>query len=109
VPYDAEVVASVASAATDLLGVRGNVGLLLHERGASADDAASYAARWLLLPRVRAEKLVSFMLDPTWRAYSTCYVEGYPLCRNWVAGSADRFERLISDQLLPSDLLASAA
>jgi hypothetical protein len=106
IPYDAEVVASVAVAGEALGAVRGNVGLLLHEEGVPVDDAVAYAERWALLPKARAEKMVGFMLDETWRAYMTCYVEGLPLCRSYVAGDPDRFERLITDQLLPADLLA---
>jgi hypothetical protein len=45
-------------------------------------------------------------LDPTWRAYISCYVEGLPLCRSFVDGDASRFERLLTEQLLPSDLAA---
>jgi len=107
IPYDAEVVASVAVAGEALGAVRGNVGLLLHEEGASVDDAVAYAERWALLPRVRAEKMVGFMMDETWRAYMTCYVEGLPLCRSFVAGDPARFERLITEQLLPADLVAA--
>jgi hypothetical protein len=47
---------------------------------------------------------VQFLTDPTWRAYITCYVEGLPLCRRFLRGDPSRFERLITEQLLPSDL-----
>jgi hypothetical protein len=108
VPFDTEVVAAVARAGEGLGRVRGNVALLLHEEGADADDAVAYAERWALLPRNRAEKLVQFLTDPTWRAYMTCYVEGLPLCRSFVDGDAGRFERLITEQLTPDDLAAAA-
>ena len=107
IPYDAEVVAKARVAGEAIGAVRGNVGLLLHEDGASVDDAVAYAERWALLPRVRAEKMVGFMMDETWRAYMTCYVEGLPLCRSFVAGDPARFERLITEQLLPADLVAA--
>ncbi|MGI8759498.1 MAG: DUF885 domain-containing protein [Acidimicrobiales bacterium] len=106
IPFDAEVVAAVAGAAEGLQQVRGNVALLLHDRGADADEAVAYAERWALLPRRRAEKLVAFLTDPTWRAYITCYVEGLPLCRRFVAGDPARFERLLTDQLTPDQLTA---
>ncbi|MDP9452779.1 MAG: DUF885 domain-containing protein [Actinomycetota bacterium] len=108
VAFDPDVVAEVAGAAHGLEGVRGNVALLLHEEGAGADEAVAYAERWGLLPRRRAEKLVEFLTDPTWRAYITCYVEGLPLCRRFVGGDPARFERLLTEQLTP-DQLASAA
>ncbi len=109
IPFDAEVVAEVGRAAHGLEGVRGNVALLLHEHGADADEAVAYAERWGLLPRQRAEKLVQFLTDPTWRAYITCYVEGLPLCRRFVAGDPARFERLLTEQLTPDQLVTAAS
>ena len=105
--YDAEVAAAVAEAG-ELLGnaVRGNVALLLHVDGASEDDAVAYAERWGLLPRNRAQKVVQFQTDPTWRAYIFCYIDGLRLCRRFVAGDPTRFERLITEALLPADLAA---
>ena len=103
--YDADVVAAVANAAEALAAVRGNVALLLNEEGADAEEAIAYLERWALLPRNRAEKALEFLTDPTWRAYISCYVEGLPLCRRFVAGDPARFQRLLSEQLLPSDLV----
>lgn len=107
--YDADVVAAVATAAEALAAVRGNVAILINDDGADIDDAIAYLERWALLPRNRAEKMVEFLTDPTWRAYISCYVEGLPLCRRFVAGDPARFQRLLSEQLLPSDLVDSAA
>ena len=107
-PYDAEVVARVSEAGEALGHVRGNAALLLHEDGVDRDVAVEYIERWSLLPRPRAEKAVDFLTDPTWRAYMTCYVEGLPRCRRFVGGDPARFERLISEQLLPDDLTSAA-
>jgi hypothetical protein len=107
--YDAEVIAAVATAAEALAAVRGNVALLINDEGADIDDAVAYLERWALLPRNRAEKTVEFLTDPTWRAYISCYVEGLPLCRRFVAGDPSRFQRLLSEQLIPSDLVDNAA
>ena len=107
IPHDAEVAAAVARAGEGLGRVRGNVALLLHDRGAPVEDAVAYAERWALLPRARAEKLVEFLTDETWRAYMTCYVEGLPLCRAFVAGDPARFERLVTEQLTPDQLVAT--
>jgi len=106
VRYDAEVAAAVAEAAESLAWVRSNAAILLHDRGAGADDAVAYLERWALLPRNRAAKAVSFLTDPTWRAYSHCYTEGLRLCRGWVDGDPARFEHLITEQVLPADLAA---
>ena len=106
--YDAEVAAAVAQAGEDLGWVRANAAFLLHEDGAPPDEVVEYVARWSLTSRERAEKSVAFLLDPTWRAYVTCYVEGFRLCRAFVSGGPERFSRLISEQLVPADLSLSA-
>ena len=104
VPYDEEVATSVNQATEALAWVRSNAAILLHEQGTPHDDVVAYLERWALLPNARATKAVSFLTDPTWRAYSHCYTEGLRLCRAWVDGDPTRFERLVTDQLLPSDL-----
>ncbi len=106
--YDPEVVATVADAGEALNHVRGNVAFLLHEEGASADEAIAYAERWGLVNRNRAEKMLEFLTDETWRAYITCYLEGLPLCRSFAAGDPARFARLLNEQLLPADLAPAA-
>jgi hypothetical protein len=108
VRYDAEVAAAVAEAAESLSWVRSNAAIHLHDGGMPADDAVAYLERWALLPHDRATKAVSFLTDPTWRAYSHCYTEGLRLCRDYVDGDAARFERLVTDQLLPADLAPAA-
>ncbi|MEA3020635.1 MAG: hypothetical protein QOI47_2159 [Actinomycetota bacterium] len=105
IPYDTDIVATVQRSGDGLGYVRGNVALLLHEEGADLATAIAYMERWALLPRKRAEKAVEFLTDPTWRAYMTCYVEGLPLCRAFVNGDPARFERLITEQLTPDQLI----
>jgi hypothetical protein len=108
VRYDAEVAAAVAEAGEALSWVRSNSAIHLHDLGRPVDEVVAYLERWALLPRNRAEKAVSFLTDPTWRAYSHCYTEGLRLCRGWVAGDPVRFERLITEQVLPDDLATAA-
>ena len=50
-----------------------------------------------------------FLTSETWRAYISCYVEGLPLCRAYVAGDPTRFATLLTEQLVPADLAAAAA
>ena len=102
--YDADVAAAVAEAAEALAWVRSNAAIRLHDGGAGEDDVVAYLERWALLPRNRASKAVSFLTDPTWRAYSHCYTEGLRLCRAWVDGDPARFEHLITEQVIPADL-----
>ena len=102
--YDTEVVAAVADAGEALGAVRTNAAFRLHEDGADPETVIDEVARWGLLPRDRAAKAVEFLTHPTWRAYLTCYVEGFPLCRAFTAGDPARFDRLLSEQLTPADL-----
>jgi hypothetical protein len=107
--YDAEVAAAVAEAGEALAAVRANLALLLHAEGRPVEEVVAYAERWALLPRARAEKAVQFLTDPTWRSYIHCYVDGLRLCRTFVAGDPARFERLVTEQLVPDDLVTPAA
>lgn len=105
--YDADEAAAVRGALASVSKARGNLALMLHAEGRPAEDVVAWAERWLLLPRARAEKQVSFISDPTWRAYIFCYTEGVELCRRFVGGDPDRFDRLLAEQLVPSDLVAA--
>ncbi len=107
VRYDADVAAACSTASEALSALRGNVALMLHRDGASEDDAVAAFERWGLLPRARAEKSVRFLTDPTWSSYISCYVEGLPLCRRYVAGDVTRFEQLLTDPLTPQELAAA--
>jgi hypothetical protein len=107
--YDAEVVATVADAGEALGAVRTNAAFRLHEDGADPDTVIDEVARWGLMQRDRAAKAVEFLTHPTWRAYLTCYVEGFPLCRAFTAGDPTRFDRLLSEQLTPGDLVDQIA
>ncbi len=109
IPYDAEQVAAVAVASEALGAVRQNAALRLHEDGAPVAEVVDEVAHWGLLSRDRAAKAVEFLTHPTWRAYMSCYVEGLPLCRRFAAGDPTRFDRLLSEQLVPADLVAAAA
>ncbi|HUE59673.1 MAG TPA: hypothetical protein VMO88_08845 [Acidimicrobiales bacterium] len=107
VAYDAELVGQLSIAGEALGAVRGNAAILIHDEGMDVGDAVDYVAKWALLPRARAEKVVDFLIDPTWRAYAFCYIEGLRLCRRYVAGEPARFERLVTEQVTPSELAAA--
>ena len=106
IPYDADVAGRVAAAGEKLGSVVGNAAIGIHDRGWSPDEATAYLQRWALRPEKRAAKSVQFITDPTWRAYQFCYIDGYRLCRQFVGGDPARFERLITDQLIPDQLVA---
>jgi len=107
IPYEPEVVEAVSVAGEALGAVRQNAALTMHQDGGSPDDAVAELERWALLPRQRAAQAVRFLTDPTWRAYISTYVEGLPRCRAFVGGDPARFQRLLSEQLVPSDLVAA--
>jgi hypothetical protein len=103
--YDADAAAEIADASVVLQAVRATAAWRLHQEGVDPETVVSELARWALLPRARAEKSVEFLLHPTWRAYITCYVEGYELCRGFVDDDPTRFSRLLNEQLVPADLV----
>jgi hypothetical protein len=103
--YDAGHARAVKAAAHDLGDVAGNTALLLHEDGASEDEAAAYLRRWALATEKRARQTVSFLTDPVWRSYITTYSDGERLVGRWVDGDLERFRRLLTEQLSPADLL----
>lgn len=115
IAYDAELGRQVAEAAGVLGAVRQDVALLLHDRGATADEAEAHLSRWALQSPARARRTVRFLTDPLWRAYMTTYVEGERLLSRWLdarpAGTPvqDRFARLLDEQLTPSALTAELA
>ncbi|MDA8047673.1 MAG: DUF885 domain-containing protein [Actinomycetota bacterium] len=107
IPYDAGVAGPVAEAGEKLGAVIGNAAIGVHDRGWSPDQAVEYLKRWALRPEARAAKSVQFLTDPTWRAYQFCYIDGFRLCRRFVGGEPARFERLISEQLIPDQLVSA--
>jgi hypothetical protein len=105
--YDPEIAGAVRLAAHSLDAVRANAAWLLHSDRRPIDEVIGYVEHWSLLPRERAVKAVEFLTSTTWRAYISCYVEGLPLCRDFVAGDPMRFEELITEQLTPADLVVA--
>jgi len=105
VRYDTEVVAAVGAASEAISAVRGNAALLVHDRGRPVDEAIAELEIWGLQSHERATKAMAFLTHPTWRAYIFCYVAGLPLCRSFVRGDPARFERLLTEQFIPADLV----
>jgi hypothetical protein len=104
VAYDAEVSHAVKRARQPLERVSGNAALLIHSRGASAEETREYLMRWGLSSERRSTQQMSFITDPVWRSYVTTYADGYSVCRDFVDGDRDRFRRLLTEQLSPADL-----
>ena len=101
--YDPEVSRAVKEAREDL-NVAGNVAWMVHADGRPLDEARDYLMRWALTSEKRADQSLRFISDPLWRSYSITYIEGYRLCKAFVAGDPERFKRLLTEQLTTADL-----
>jgi hypothetical protein len=81
-----------------------NAAFMLHEDGASTDEAEAYMRRWGLESDERAAHTVEFLTDPQTRAYVSAYPDGYRLCRAFAERAPRNFTRLLTEQLTPADL-----
>ncbi|SFP23608.1 hypothetical protein SAMN05660464_2626 [Geodermatophilus dictyosporus] len=110
--FDGHLAERIAAAAAPLNRVRQDAAVLLHDRGADADEVAAYIRRWSLVSTERARQQLRFLTHPLWRAYITTYVEGYDLLHRWLAARpagqdvADRFVRLLDEPLTPAVVTA---
>lgn len=104
---DPEVAKRIARAGERLRGVGINVALQIFEDGMTPDEGAEYAAKWGLRPLEEAKHSVSFVTDPTWRAYTITYSAGRDLCRRYVGDDPARFRTLLTEHVRISELLSS--
>ena len=110
--FDGHLAERLADAAAPLNRVRQDAAVLLHDRGADADEVMAYLQRWSLVSAERAAQQVRFLTDPLWRAYISTYVEGFDLLSDWLAARpagqsvADRFVRLLDEPLTPRAVTA---
>ncbi|WP_116449812.1 DUF885 domain-containing protein [Blastococcus litoris] len=106
--FDGHLAERIAVAAAPLNRVRQDAAVLLHDRGAGADEVRAHLQRWSLVSSERAAQQIRFLTDPLWRAYISTYVEGFDLLSRWLgarpAGQsvADRFVRLLDEPLTPA-------
>jgi hypothetical protein len=111
-PFDGHLAERIAAAAAPLNRVRQDAAVLLHDRGADADDVVAHLQRWSLVTADRARQQLRFLTHPLWRAYTSTYVEGYDLLSRWLAARppgqrvADRFLRLLDEPLTPAAVTA---
>ena len=85
-----------------------NAALMIHEGGVSVEEAEAYVERWSLVPPEQAKHSVSFVVDPTWRAYVITYSAGRDLCRAYVDGDPARFRTLLTEHVRIGDLVAAS-
>src|ERR687898_326875 len=109
---DGELSERIAIAAAPLSRVRQDAALLLHDRGASADEVVAHVRRWSLVSEERARQQLRFLTHPLWRAYISTYVEGFELLSRWLAAGravsrvAAGFVRLLDEPLTPARVTA---
>ena len=109
IEYDTHTGREIRNARRPFERVMGNAALLVHEDGASPEEAKEYLKRWGLVSEDRARHNVEFITHPVWRSYVTTYADGYYLCRDWVDGDRGRFKQLLTEQLTPADLSSPEA
>jgi hypothetical protein len=102
--YDAEVGSRVLGARRSLLPISANVAMLLHDRGASPEEAREYSATWSLQPDERVAKQVDSQLRSSSPPYQHTYWQGQELVAGHIAGDPARFRELLTARVLPSDL-----
>jgi hypothetical protein len=102
--YDGEAGARVAEAGKKLAGVSANVGMLLHDRGASTEEAREYAATWSFQPDERLDRMVASQAARLSAVYSHTYWQGYELVDAYAQGDPWRFRELMTARVLPADL-----
>jgi hypothetical protein len=104
---DVELGERIVKALEPLRTVGLDAALQMHDGGATLEEAQAYVERWSLNPREQAAHTISFVTDPTWRAYAITYSAGRDLCRAYVDGDPDRFRTLLTEHVRVGDLLAT--
>jgi hypothetical protein len=84
-----------------------NAALMLHERGASAEEAHAYLMRWALASHGLADHRIRFLQRSSSRAYALTYSTGHRLCSAYVNGRLERFRQLLTEQVRVCDLLGA--
>jgi len=108
-PWDPRLGWEIREARTPLRGIGVDAALLLHEGGASEDEAKAHVTRWALSTPEQAAQSVRFVTDPTWRAYTITYSAGRRLCGAYVAGDPARVRRLLTEEVRVGELLAAVS
>ncbi len=110
--FEPELAEALELALRPLNTVRQNAAIMLHDRGADAEDVVGYLRTWGLVDEKRARGQLRFMSDPLWRAYTSTYVEGERLLRPWLDArpvgqtAMERFARLLDEPLTPAGIVA---
>ena len=82
-----------------------NAAFMLHDEAASTHEAEAYMRHWGLESDERAAHTVGFLTDAETRAYVSAYPDGRRLCQAFADRERGNFTRLLTEQLIPADLL----
>ena len=107
--YDYGESRAVREARRPLRRIGLDAALMIHEDGASVEQAEAHLRRWALSTPEQAAHSVSFVVDPTWRAYVINYSAGHELCHAWVGGNRTRFTRLLTEHVRVGELLTAVS
>jgi hypothetical protein len=102
--YDAETGSRVIEARDLMAPISANVAMLLHDRGASREEAREYAATWSLQPDERVERIVGSQVRSPSPVYQHTYWQGRELVSAHVDGDPARLRELMTARVVPGDL-----
>jgi len=102
----AEQLRRISQASADLRYVTGNAAILYHTGKLDREQTIDYIRTYGLVTPERAAKSFSFLSHPLYRAYIFTYSVGYDLIKA-TDNPQQTFRRLLTQQLLPSQLAAS--
>jgi hypothetical protein len=105
--YDRAQARAIRDARRPLRRIGLDAALMIHEDGASVEEAEAHHRRWALVTPEQAAHSVRFVTDPTWRSYVINYSAGREVVHGWVQGDPDRFRRLLTEHVRVGDLLGS--
>ncbi|MDQ3958180.1 MAG: DUF885 domain-containing protein [Actinomycetota bacterium] len=103
--FDPAEAHEIARAETALYGPAINAAFMLHEDGATTEEAEEYLREWALESNEKAARTVAFLTDASSRAYISTYTDGRRLCRDFADRGPGNFTRLLTEQLTTADLL----
>ncbi len=87
-----------------------NAAILYHSGQIKEDEAIDYICNFFLANRKLVKQLFSMTQDPLYKTYVVIYAEGYRFIDQAAAGQnkLPLFQKLISEQVLPDDLISTA-
>ena len=88
IPSSAE---RIAKASEPLRAVGVDAALMIHEEGVPIAEVEAFTQKWSIVTPEQAKHSVSFVTDPTWRAYAITYSAGRDLCRAYIGDDPARF------------------